>query len=262
MEHKYRILFAVAIAINGCLFSCTSKKDEQKEEHIRVSETESTNETDSLLHSIEGNASMNEISTKPNSVILTGLPDHRFITIYKSRGGNTNIRNSSKYNYEYDGNESEVEEHFMPGIDILYGYNLLNISHYDLKIGKTNLLFNHPALIKTFYYPSFLPDSINKVPVNRNFYLISVYDADTNKDTLINKKDLRRFYHFDSSCSIKTLLVPEDYSVIRSQYDSQNDVMYLFARHDENKNGNAEPKESIHIFWIDLKSPAKAKRMY
>jgi hypothetical protein len=41
-----------------------------------------------------------------------------------------------------------------------------------------------------------------------------------------------------------------------------NDVMYLFARHDANRNGMAEKKEPLHIFWLNLKSPMKATRMY
>jgi hypothetical protein len=150
----------------------------------------------------------------------------------------------------------------MPGIDILFGYNLLNIAHYDLKQEKGNFLFNHPVLVKTFYYPSFEQDSIDKQPINRNFYLVSVYDEDTNKDTLINKNDLRRFYLFDSSCIVKTQIIPTNYSVIRSQYDSKNDIMYIFARLDENKNGTQDKSEPVNVFWFSLKAPSKAKRLY
>jgi hypothetical protein len=150
----------------------------------------------------------------------------------------------------------------MPGIDILYGYNLLNVAHYDLKTEKLNFLFDQPALIKTLYYPSSERDSLNGKPIIRNYYMVSVYDQDTNKDTLINKKDLRRLYLFNESSVTKTQLIPSDYSVIRSQYDAQNDVMYFFAKQDTNKNGVAESKEPIHIFWIRLNAPAAAKRLY
>lgn len=150
----------------------------------------------------------------------------------------------------------------MPGFDIIYGYYLLNIAHYDMKSEKLNYLFEHPVLIKTLYYPSFNQDSLNKKPINRDFYLVSVYDKDTNKDTMINRKDLRRFYLFDAGTRVKTQLVPDDYSVERSQYDPQNDVMYLFARQDVDKNGTIEEKEPLHVFWISLKAPAKAKLLY
>lgn len=259
-----RIILAILI-FTSILSSCTSKKGEQKEEQIRINASESSTDTDSLLNSIQGNVSLNKIATKPNSVILTGLPDHRLVTVYKSREENIAARGNSsysKYYNDYGGSESEGEEHFMPGIDILYGYNLLNIAHYDLKTEKLHFLFDHPALIKTLYYPAFEQDTLNKMSINRDYYLISVYDEDTNKDTLINKKDLRRFYYFDASSNVKTQLIPADYSVVRSQYDSQNDVMYIFARQDTNKNGTVDLKEPIHIFWISLKAPLQAKRMY
>lgn len=127
---------------------------------------------------------------------------------------------------------------------------------------KLNYFFKKPAFIKTLYYPSFEQDSINKKPVNRNYYLVSVYDEDTNKDTILNKKDLRHFYLFDSTNTVKTLLIPADYSVIRSQYDWHNDVMYIYASQDIDKNGMRDKKEPIHIFWIDLRKPTKAIRMY
>jgi hypothetical protein len=41
-----------------------------------------------------------------------------------------------------------------------------------------------------------------------------------------------------------------------------NDAMFVFARHDENKNGFAEAREPIQIFWFSLKTPAPAKRLY
>jgi hypothetical protein len=100
------------------------------------------------------------------------------------------------------------------------------------------------------------------MPINRNYYLVSVYDEDCNKDGFINRFDLRRFYYVDGVNQVKIQLIPPDYSVTRSQYDFQNDVMYIFAGHDENKNNKWEVKEPIHIFWIDLKNPAVAKRLY
>jgi hypothetical protein len=124
------------------------------------------------------------------------------------------------------------------------------------------LMFNTAVLVKTIYYPAFVQDSIEKKPINRNYFLVSVYDEDTNKDTLLNKVDLRRFYCFTEDCSQKIQLIPPDYSVIRSQYDPMNDAMFVFARHDENKNGFAEAREPIQIFWFSLKTPAPAKRLY
>lgn len=256
-------MIVAQLVLASMLEACSSKNSEQKEEQISITASDPLNDADSSLNSVQGNISLNQLATTPNAVILTGLPEHRLVTVYKAKGGPPATGGSYTYSRgSYDEDESERLEHFMPGIDILYGYNLLNIAHYDLKTEKLNFLFNRPALIKTLYYPSFVQDSLAKMPINRSYYLISVYDEDTNKDTLINKKDLRRFYHFDAASSAKTQVIPADYSVVRSQYDSQNDIMYLFASHDANKNGIRDKKEPIHIFWLSLKAPAQAKRLY
>lgn len=254
---------ACALFCAFVLFSCTSPKREQKEEQIRVdldAESDTASSIpDSLLNSVRGNVAMSQISTSPSSVVLTGQPQYRLVTVYKSK----EKKNSSSYReYDYDYYSDDRVTHYMTGIDILYGYNLLNIALYDLKTEKLNYLFNQPALIKTVYYPSEEQDSAKGKPVTRDYFLVSVYDQDTNKDTLINKKDLRRIYHFNAGTLARTQLIPSDYSVVRSQYDWQNDLMYIFARQDTNKNGFIDKQEPMHIFYISLKNPDKAKMMY
>lgn len=255
-------MIAIMLAV-GHLCACGDSASKQAEEQI-TAQLESEEEIDSLVNSIEGNATMKQVSTYPNNVILTGLPNHRLVSVYKSRVIKKEgqlVRISKYYSTEDEGSD-EFLEHYMPGIDILYGYNLLNIAHYDLNSEKSNYLFNHPVLVKTLYYPSFIQDSINKVPVNRDYYLVSVYDQDTNHDSIISKKDLRRLYHFDASTNVKKKLIADDYSVVRSQYDPKNDVMYVYAVLDENKNGMKDIKEPMHIFWFSLKTPDVAKRLY
>jgi hypothetical protein len=143
----------------------------------------------------------------------------------------------------------------MPGFEAIYGYNLVNISHYNNKTKEENTFFEELVLINTLYYPAFSKDTLNNIPVNREFYMVSVYDEDTNNDRYVNTKDLRRFYYFDINAKNRYLLVPKNYSVISSEYDPENDFMYVFAKVDENENGYIETKEATHIFWIDLKNP-------
>jgi hypothetical protein len=257
-------LIITAVVIGSWYFLKRFFRNEMKgEEQISISSTildESSSPNDSL-NSVIGNVTMQQMATFPNRVILTGLTDQRLVSIYKSKSTSDN---SSSSNLEYYSEESEDEAnlHFMPGIDILFGYNLLNIAHYDLQTEKVNYLFSHPVLVKTLYYPSYSQDSLDKKPITRSFYLVSAYDEDTNKDTLINKKDLRRFYHFDAKTCLKTQLIPSNYSVNRSQYDAKNDVMYIFASYDENRNGTQDKSEPVHIFWFSLKTPTKAKLLY
>lgn len=245
------------------LFLGCSKRQAKTEEQIRV-EHSTDGIPDSISNSIRGNLSLSQISTVPHTVVLTGLPEHRLVSIYKTvdeSKGNAYKESYSSYRY-YEEYESEREPHFMPGIDLIHGYNLLNIAHYDMTTEKLNYLFDHPVLIKSLYYPSYIQDSLYEKPINRDYYLISVYDADTNQDTLINKQDLRRLYHFNLAGEEKIQLIPNEYSVVRSQYDPRNDVMYIYARHDANKNGMIEKEEPLHIFWISLKTPAISKRLY
>jgi|GEM_PF-136877 len=255
---------SVIFILTAILSSCSDKKPKPQGEHIRL-EKEIDSMNQDTLNAVRGNVTFSQIQTFPSQVILTGIPQHRLVTIYKTR---TEIKDRSfsgeiYYYKSYDEDEDEDRySHFMPGIDLLYGYNLLRIAHYDLKTEELNFLFDHPVLVKSLYYPSFIQDSLNRKPINRDYYLVSAYDEDTNRDTLINKSDLRRFYHFDSSGKERTQIIPADYSVERSQYDSMNDVMFIFARHDSDHNGQADKKEPVHIYWIDLKKPDKGKRLY
>jgi hypothetical protein len=265
IKSKFYIQSVKILIVIGCITivqtSCIFKTKEQKAEQITISSRENNN-TDSVFSSVQGNIAFSQIATEPKNVILTGMAVHRLIPVYMV-ANDEKQSNSSFYRWSnYNGTENIITEHFMPGLDIIYGFNLLNIAHYDMKAEKLNYIFNKPVLIKTLYFPSFVPDSIDKKPVIRNYYLVSVYDEDTNKDSLINRKDLRRFYYFDANANTKIQLIPSEYSVIRSQYDSQNDVMYVYTCDDTNKNGMGDNNEPIHIFWIDLKSPTIAKKMY
>ena len=272
MTHRFKVTiahppFVLSMLVFALLLAqgCSPRKRDAKEEQIRIESPAEIKPDSNLVNSIQGNTPPGQIPITPHEVLLTGLDEHRLVTIYKDRRpAATKSYNTDDYLYgqrSYDY-ESDREEHYMPGLDLLYGYNLLNIAHYDLKAEKLNLLFEQPVLVKSLYYPSFIQDSLYKKPITRNYYLVSVYDADTNQDTLINRKDLRRFYYFDATAAQKVQLLPADYSVVRSQYDPKNDVMYIFARQDANHDGATKPDEPLHIFWVSLKTPQVAKRLY
>lgn len=259
---KVQLGFAFFLTV-FVLVSC-SRKEESKEEQIRtdIEKAISVNDTS---NSINGDLIFDQLTTNPKSVVITGLAEHRLITIYRvQKETEKTVIDRFRYSSgsENEGREEVYYDRFMPGIDILYGYRLFNIGHYNLATEKLDFLFKRPAMIKTVYYPSVEQDSVNKIPLIRNYVLISAYDEDTNQDTLINEKDLRHFYHIDLTTNEKTSLIPRDYSVKRSQYDSKNDIMYIFASHDSNKNGVSDHSDSRHIFWIRLKEPKPAKKLY
>lgn len=210
-----------------------------------------------------------KLETKPRNILLTKNPNHRLTPIFKvnyQKKTGKPFTGSNDFHSNYWGyGQSEGNNwnnNFMPGFTATYGYNFVNISHYNHQTQEAKLFFDKPALIRTLYYPAFSNDTLNNVPVNRAFYMVSVYDEDTNKDGFINVKDLRRFYHFDLDAKNKSLLIPNNYSVMSSEYDPINDFMYIFARLDENENGQMEYEEATDIFWIDLKNPERRGIQY
>lgn len=206
--------------------------------------------------------------TRPIEVVLTGVPHVRIATIYKvnyNRDSSFFIgANDNHYNYgdigDMTGNQWNA--HILPGFESLYGYNMVNVAHHDTRTQERKNFFSSPVLIKTLYLPTDLKDTLNNAPVSRDYFMISVYDEDTNRDGFINMRDLRRFYYFDIQAAGKRHLVPPDYSVYKSQYDPANDYMYVFAQLDANHNGKIDAGEADHIFWIDLKNPERAGRQY
>lgn len=260
-------LVYIALALLSLLISACNRAEQKAnaEQVVAISDDDSDdNANDSSLNQISSNENMKHVASYPNEVLLTGLKSHRIISIYKARLTKESTTQGLLNKFRFSGSKEAYEtySHFMPGIDVLFGYKLLNLAHYDMRSGKQNYFFSKPVLVRSFYYPSVEVDTLNKKAVHRNYYLVSVYDEDTNKDTLITHHDLRHFYLFDSTGTQKTMLLPKNYSVIRSQYDADNDAMFIFARLDANNNGAKEEDEPIHVFWIDLNAPTVAKQMY
>lgn len=205
--------------------------------------------------------------TKPGRVQKTYHNDYRIIPIFKI---DLNDKGQEKYSssaykhtsWHEDDSLNAWHNNFIPGIAALHGYNITNVADFNVANNKRTNLFKKNVFINTIYYPTPTYDTLQGQPIQRNYYLISVYNEDTNNDSLINHKDLRRFYHFDMKSKKRTALIPLNYSVLSSQYDYRNDIMYVKARLDENNNGIRETIEPIHIFWIDLKNPQPAKRAY
>lgn len=244
--------------------SCSNGKLEEKGFQVSPTSEETENELNSGL-----NRDSLKFETRPSNVLLTGVPNVRLTTIYKvnlNKKDNSTFIGSNSFHYKYEETEGNTgnnwNNNLMPGLEAVYGYNLTNISHYDIQENKQKNFFEKPVLIRTIYYPTFSKDTLNYKPVNRDYFMVSVYNDDTNKDGFINLKDLRRLYLFDINGVRQKALIPENYSVFKSEYDSDNDFMFVFAQLDNNSNGRQDEGEPIHIFWIDLKNPNKTGRQY
>ena len=258
MRIRNIIIFVLAVPL---WMGCRGKKLEEKGFAVSQETAENSDATKGIAEDSLA------LRTRPSSVLLTGHPQFRLTTIYKvnysKRSREHFIGSNNFHEHEMEaGNGNQWHRHFMPGLEAVYGYNMVNIAHYNVSTQKRKDIFKSPVLVKTLYYPSFTTDTLNADPVARNYYLVSVYDEDTNKDKLISEQDLRRFYLFDIDAENRKTLVPENYSVLSSEYDPANDFMYVFAQLDKNKNGKRDEGEDIHIFWIDLKNPQRTGRQY
>jgi len=165
------------LSLSICIFiSCTDESTPTKNgiELRQISPKETAD--------VEGYRKLNQLITRPGDILMTGIDKHRLVPVYK-------LNYTKKYNQPYIGytrfyrtyleryyNDGYYEErrsvsyfeHYMPGIEAVTGYNMLNISHYDVedKINKT--LFEKPVLINTVYYPSQRQDSLYDKPITRD----------------------------------------------------------------------------------------------
>lgn len=249
------IIFSLFITL---LLSCNNK---EPKESISVNSNEYSSDSESdTMSSIETSSAFKNINTIAKDIIQTGIDEIRLISVHKAKVNNNEIIYHKSYRYDNDGNSTQVS--LFPGFDIIFGYNLINLSHYNSLTEKKGLFFSKPVLIKSLYYPTQRMDSIAKKPIKRNYFLVTVYDEDNNKDSFLNKRDLRKLYYYTIDNSSRTMLIPLGYSVYKSVFDEKNDAMYVYAKLDENKNGTINEKESAHIFKLDLKNPLIVKRIF
>ena len=238
--------------------ACTNNDIPEKGFRVRQDTEENTDETDYGL-----SKDSLKFDTQPGDILLTGWPDIRLTPVYKVNikpRDNSTFIGDNRYYYSYMFNT--WNDNYMPGIEAVYGYNMVNVSFNNLKESSPRNFFKTYVLVRNIYFPANSIDSLNGEPVKRDYILISVYNQDTNNDGFINLKDLRRLYLFDLNGELKKAVIPENYSVFKSYFDEKNDYMYVYARLDENGNGSVEQNEMVHIFWVDMKNPDKTGRQY
>lgn len=253
----------IILCISLLVLGCSSSKIEKK--GFQVSEITQDEDGKKVVGLPKDSLNM---ETQPRNVFTTKSMAHRITPIYKvnyhkktgkaftgSNSFHTTWFREKREGYNWNGN-------FMPGFSAIYGYNLLNVSLFNNETQIQTKFFTQPVLINTLYYPADSKDSIHYQPVNRDFFMVSVYNEDSNNDGFINRTDLRRLVLFGQEGINKGLLIPSNYSVMNSEYDEKKDYMYVFARLDQNKNGQMDRKEPIHIFWIDLKDPKNSGVLY
>ena len=132
-------------------FGCTKSKIEEK--GFAVSDTQ-TGESEQVVDGLRQEAL--DFATKPRNVLLTNNPAHRLTPIYKvnyDKKTNKPFIGTTRFHSNYwnygksEGNN--WNNNFMPGFEAAFGYNLVNISHYNHNTKATNTFFDQSVLVKT-----------------------------------------------------------------------------------------------------------------
>ncbi len=220
---------------------------------------ESSESEDATISGLKGDAA--QLESRPGKVLLTAFPNLRVVAEFKVNYTKDSVPyiGSNEYHYSYHDHEensgNDWHHHFMPGFDLVYGFNMINMWVTDTSGNQQRRVFSKPTLIKNIYLPSLLSDTLNFQAVKRNYYFVSAYSRDTNKDGYIDLKDLRNLYLISLDGTQIKALLPDDYGVIGSRYDRILDRMYVYTHRDSNGDGQRNAKELISIYWIDLKNP-------
>jgi len=199
--------------------------------------------------------------TQPGAVLLTGYPQYRLINRFKvnyTKKGKRFIGSNSFHHSYHDYPENGTNNwhhHFLPGLELVNGYNMVNMMVSDTGMTKAQTVFEKPVLIKNIYFPSLESDTLNGKVILRDYYLISAYNEDSNKDGFINYKDLRKLYQVSLNGLNKKILTPKGFGVFGSKYDYVLDRMYVYMFQDANTNGTRDEAEPVSIYWISLKNP-------
>jgi hypothetical protein len=170
------ILLALILAIVATLIGCRDNGYNAKGFQVSPTVEDVEQKTDNGL---KGDSL--KFATQPSEVLLTGLPNVRLTTIYKvnvnKRDGQTFI-GSNNFHYAYnDIGDFEINDwnyHLIPGMEAVYGYNLVNVAHFSFEDQQQHNLFDESVLIHTLYYPSFQLDSLAGETVLRDYFKVSV----------------------------------------------------------------------------------------
>ena len=199
---------------------------------------------------------------RARNVLLTANPRYRLVPIFRMneqrnyRGEKFYTAGSIDTHTGYQPNErlpgNNWNGHFLPGLEVAYGFNLVNVAVHTTGSENARDLFPQPALLQTLYYPAYRPDTLNGRPVLRDYYLVSAYPEDTNADGRVDTRDLRQLFRFDLDGGNGQSLLPPDYSVLSGTYDPANDHYYVYAQRNEQGDGSMNMLEPVTIFAVDL----------
>lgn len=149
MKHISILLFLAIITI-----SCSGRDSTIAKKGFQVSEI---TENDNGKKIIGLNIDSLKLETIPKNVLLTKYAEHRLTPIYKinyTKKQKKPYSGSNNYHTKWNPNNTEGNNwnnNYMPGFKAVYGYNFVNVSHFNNTTKTENKLFEMPVLIKTLY---------------------------------------------------------------------------------------------------------------
>ncbi len=205
---------------------------------------------------------------KTNGLLLTANKAYHLATNFRvnySNDGERHFTGTVDHHYAYHEDLERGDNwhsHIIPGFSAAHGFNLLGLGLICVDSNVKRNFFEKPVLIRTVYYPAVDQDTVRGKAVKRNYYMISVYDEDTNRDSVVNLKDIRHFYLFNEAGHRIKAIVPQNSSVSHAKYDPANDYLFVYTQLDKNANGQIEETDPTQLYWIDLKNPERGGLAY
>lgn len=243
MKTNYIILYCF-IAI-GLLASCS---DDQKQPKANYDKNSTTYPSDSA--SIFSDTTKTQIANLPISFDSTDVLLHisGFINTeelnksFKNRISTSMGKSSDKY----DETHFYTNEYQNSNSDYIGGW-FSNIYFDDLSSNKQHLLTQQALFISDAYYLRKLGENKKK-----HYIIYSVYDKDSNKDNIINKKDVLSKYISKLDGNDFKKITPEGHDFIKGVFEEKSNRYYFITIEDTNKDGFFDKEDKYNYFYIDF----------
>lgn len=144
----------------------------------------------------------------------------------------------------------------LPNNDCIRGW-FSNIYFDNLSDNKQQLLTNDALFISDAYY-------FRKLGKNKglHYILYSVYDKDSNKDGIVDKKDLSSKYLSKLDGSNFKKITPEGHDFVNGIFEDKSNRYYFITLEDINKDGFFNKNDKYNYYYIDFTDETYSIKTY
>ncbi len=209
---------------------------------------------------IEESIEQNDIMTDSSFMKMINMPIHfdsLDYIIYPLSIFKNNDRKSSKRSYDYEkwDYNSNYDNYNYETYDE-YSGGFYNLVFQNSKTGEIKYLTDKRIRGSSFRY---LREIYHKT--GKKYLLLELKDADTNKDGLIDYKDITSLYICDISGNNFTKLSPENENLVNWKIDNQIGKIYFQTQKDINKDGFFDTADSTLLYFIDVTKNMKITKI-